>query len=657
MATTPVWTPTEEARERSRLAEFCRATGHPDVESLSRWARKEPGAFWTSTTEWLGLEWQRPPEAAVADLEHPHRTRWFPGGELNLYDSAVRRWIRRGEGDRPALRWETEEGERGSWSFAELAAETDRVAGGLLERGIGFGDRVGIQLPMVREAVVASLACAKIGAIAVTLFSGFGESAVTKRLRASGAVALICADGFPRNGRTVHLRETVAQVAAETPSLHTCVVVGLGSAEGPSLPGEVAWRELGRDATDGTPRANGRADAEEAAASARCPSDHPLMIAYTSGTTGEPKGVVLGHSGFAAKAGSDAAWCFDVGPGDVSSWVTDPGWIMSPITVLGGLVAGSAVAVYGGAVNYPDPLRLWRFAEWAGVTMLGVSPTLVRTLSRAGADAVPQPPSTVRVFASSGEPWTPDAFDWLFHTVGRGTIPIINYSGGTEVSGAILSNTTVQPIVSGGFAGPVPGMAAEVADEDGEPVTGSVGELVLRRPCPGMPLGFWGDPERYSKTYWSHWPGTWLHGDFAEIDDAGVWYIRGRSDDTMNVAGKRIGPAEIEQVVGGHQAVHESAAFGVPDPVKGEAVVVLAVPHADPPQHPEELAEEITALVRRRLGAALGPRAVHLLPALPRTRSGKILRRVIRAVYLHQEPGDLSSLDNPESLEDVRGLR
>lgn len=643
MVTTPVWVPDERTVARSRLSAFLAATGCADLQELDRRAQEDPEWFWGEAATWLDLEWQREPASVVENLDEPHRAHWFPGGELNIADNAVDRWIRRGRGSEPALRWETEDGERGSWTFAELAAEVDRVAQGLLACDIAFGDRVGIQLPMVREAVVAALACAKIGAVAVLLFSGFGSGAVAQRLGDSSAVALICADGFPRRGKTVPLRELIAGVAECTPSLRTCVVVGLGGAgtPGPGLPGEIAWEALG---------SGPRADELRAA---RCPSSHPLMIAYTSGTTGAPKGITLGHCGFAVKAATDAAWCFDVGEGDVSTWITDPGWIMSPITVLGGLVAGSAVAVYGGGVDYPDHGRLWRFAEAAGVTMFGVSPTLVRTLARGGDAAVPDRIDTIRIFASSGEPWTPDAFSWLFDRVGRGRIPVINYSGGTEVSGAILSNTTMQPIVPCGFAGPVPGMAAQVADPDGKPLTGAVGELVLRRPSPGMPLGFWGEHGRYEKTYWSQWPGTWLHGDFAEKGDDGVWFIRGRSDDTMNVAGKRIGPSEIEQVVGEHPAVSESAAFGTPDPVKGERIVVLVVPSTPAP----DLATEVTTLVRDRLGAALRPYAVHCVPSLPRTRSGKILRRVIRAVYLGNDPGDLSSLDNPEAIDAVRGVR
>lgn len=639
----PVWHPNAAALARSRLAAFCAHSGCAGVDELRRAATDDPAWFWRLAADWLRLDWQRRPTDVVTDLDLPHRARWFVGGACNIADNAVDRWIRRGRGGQPALVWESEQGDRGCWTFEQLAAEVDRVGRGLLEAGVRYGDRVGIQLPMVREAVVATLACAKIGAVTVSLFSGFGADAVARRLAHAEASALICADGFPRRGRTVALRAAVAEVAARVPTLRTCVVVPLGGPAEPAVPHERQWDDLGR---------SGPPAALEAAV---CPTEHPLMIAYTSGTTGAPKGVTLGHAGFAVKAGTDAAWCFDVGTDDVSSWITDPGWIMSPITVLGGLLAGSAVAVCDGAIDHPDPGWLWRFVETGVVTMLGVSPSLVRSLARHGDPALPGELGGLRVLASSGEPWTPDAFDWLFDRVGRRRLPIVNYSGGTEVSGAILSNTTMEPIVCCGFAGPVPGMAAEVADADGNTLVGCVGELVLRRPSPGMPLGFWRDDSRYHATYWSQWPGTWLHGDLAEVDERGVWRINGRSDDTLNVAGKRLGPAEIEQIVAAHPAIRESAAIGVPDQVKGEDVVVLAVPVAEYPQ--DTLAGELEDIVARALGRALRPRAVHLVADLSRTRSGKTLRRVIRALYLGEDAGDVSALDNPAALDLVRSAR
>lgn len=641
-----VWRPGAAELERSRVTAFLRAVGCADLDELDARARRDPAWFWGAAWDALELEWQDPPERIVDRLEDPPEAEWYPGGRFNLAANAVDRWVRRGRGDEPALLWEHEGGRTGAMTFAELATEVERVAGGLAACGVGTGDRVGIQLPLIAEAAVAQLACARIGAIAVPIFSGFGSGAVADRLGQVGARAHIVADRFPRRGRDVDLRATVADAAARLPELETVVVVDSAGDRraGPSLPGEVAWRDL-------------RAHAPVPAAV--LPARHPLMVAFTSGTTGAPKGAVLTQAGFAVKAGSDAAWCFDLGPGDRAAWITDPGWIMAPITVLGGLLAGSAVALYGGAIDHPRPDRLWHVVQRLGVTMLGVSPTLVRTLLAAGRDALPPRPLTsLRVLASSGEPWTGDAYRWLFERVGRRRLPIVNYSGGTEVSGAILCNTTSEPIHEGAFARPVPGMAADIADEHGRPLRGGVGELVLRRPSPGMTDGFWGDRERCRATYWSRWPGTWVHGDWAEIDGGGVWHIRGRSDDTLKVAGKRLGPAEVEAAVNAHEHVIESAAIGIPDPIKGEVVIVFARPHnGGTPVDEEALRREIAAAVVAQLGRALRPHAVLFVDDLPRTRSGKILRRMIRSAYLGERTGDGSALEDPAGLAEVRRAR
>jgi len=642
-----VWRPGEQELARSRFAEFCRHTGHPDLPSLDQAARADPAWFWGQVAAWLDLDWQVQPATVVDQLDQPHASVWFPGGEFNLTDNAVDRWIRRGRGDEVALNWETEAGSTGHYTFAELAAEIDRVGHGLLQLGVGPGDTVGFQLPLIPESAIAQLALAKIGAVAVPVFSGFGAGAVADRLALAGAVAHIVADGFDRRGHTVQLRAQTAAALSSVPTLrHTIVVhVAAEAHHEPSLPAEVSWTELGT-AAGGAPLQ-----------AFSCPTDHPLLVAFTSGTTGKPKGVVLGHAGFAIKAGSDAAFCFDVGCGDVASWITDPGWIMSPITLLGSLIAGGSVALYSGSVDYPGPDRLWQVVQHLGITMLGISPTLVRSLMAPSGDLEPPDTRALRVFASSGEPWTPDAYFWLFDRIGQSRLPIINYSGGTEVSGAILSNTTMQAIHPCGFAGPLPGMAADMLDTDGTHLTAGLGELALQAPSPGMPLTFWREPDRYRSTYWARWPGTWYHGDWVEIDQAGVWFIRGRSDDTLNVAGKRLGPAEVEAVTNGAAYVVESAAIGIPDSLKGEALVVFV--RLDPASHlADDIArKEIEAAIIGQLGKPLKPKAVLFADQLPRTRSGKILRRVIRSVYLGQAAGDTSSLDDPAALDCIRNAR
>lgn len=644
-----VWKPGRTDLERSRILAFARHVGCDDLPALRTWAHEHPDLFWASVASWLQLEWQRTPTAAFDQFDTPHETKWFVGGALNIADNAVDRWIRAGRGDDVALLWELDDESQGSWTFSELSAEVDRVGHGLLAAGIGFGDRVGIQLPMVREAVVAQLACAKIGAISIPVFSGFGAAAVVDRLKIGGAKAHIVANGFHRRGKEVRVGRDLADSLAEVDTLTATVVVPLiCENDRPALPNEISWDGLGRSAVG------------VALTPAECPTDHALFIAFTSGTTGAPKGIVLGHAGFAVKAGSDAAFSFDVGPGDVATWITDPGWIMSPIVVLGGLIAGSSVALYAGTPDWPHADRIWSMVRSLGVTMMGISPTLVRSLM--GVDNGLIDVGGLRVLASSGEAWTPDAYEWLHVQAGRRQIPIINYSGGTEVSGAILSNTTAEPIHPCGFAAPLPGMGADIVDADGRGIDRGIGELALRRPSPGMPLTIWGSHERYFRTYWDRWPGVWHHGDWVEVDECGIWFIRGRSDDTLKIAGKRLGPAEVESIVNANSRVIESAAVGVADDIKGEALVVFArvaegLTSGGDELVAEELRRQISEDIGRQLGKPLTPRSVHLVHVLPKTRSGKILRRMIKAVYAGDNSGDTSSLDDPAALDAIRVLQ
>ncbi|MFL4475096.1 AMP-binding protein [Paeniglutamicibacter sp. MACA_103] len=644
-ATETIWNPGPAELERSRILKFASWVGCSTLSELHAKADADPEWYWGRVSDWLGLKWQSEPDSVADQLTEPHLTRWFPGGHLNLTENAVNRWIREGRGEEIALTWESENGSAGAWSFNELDREINRVSHGLLDLGIEFGDTVGIQLPMVREAAVAQLACAKIGAIAVPVFSGYGSTAVADRLGISGAVVHIVSNGFERRGKIVETRaETAKALSLAGTVKHTIVLQVVPGCEKPALDGEVSWDDLGAG-SEGLP-----------VRAAHCPADHPLLIAFTSGTTGAPKGVVLSHSGFAIKAASDAAFSFDIGQGDTAMWITDPGWIMSPITVLGGLIAGSSVALFSGSPDYPEHTRLWEVVRRHGVTMLGISPTLVRTLMSQDDGSVIEY-GELRVIASSGEAWTPDAYEWIFGRVTNRSLPIINYSGGTEVSGAILSNLSALPIHPCGFAGPLPGMGAAVIDTDGASIEAGFGELALRLPSPGMPVTFWGAPERYFNTYWNRWPGIWYHGDWVEVGNDNVWYIRGRSDDTLKIAGKRLGPAEVESVVNGFEFVLESAAISIPDAVKGEALVIFARVAPAVMGDAESLAAAIETAVTRALGKPLKPKHVHVVEALPRTRSGKILRRVIRSVYLGDSPGDVSSMEDPSALTAIGEAR
>lgn len=640
------WRPSEEYLQRSRLLRFMRQHDIGDYEALLRRANDDPAWFWDAVSADLGLVWQRPYTQVMDDSRGPQWTRWYLGGQFNYVVTALDQHATGASAARTALIWEGEDGEARNFTYAELLALTNQTANALRALGVGRGDRVGIYLPMVPEVVAATLACGKLGAVYTPIFSGYGAEAVATRLRDSGAKLLITADGFYRRGKVVPMKETADAALATAPNVeHALVVRRIGNETPWDAARDVAW------------------DAVVDAQSADCETviteaEDPYMLIYTSGTTGRPKGAVHVHCGFPVKGAQDMAHCFDVQPDDTLFWLTDMGWMMGPWAVSGTLMLGATLAIYEGAVDFPGPDRLWDFAERHKVTVMGISPTVIRSLMTLGDEPVRRHDlSAIRVIGSTGEPWNSGPWHWLFDIVGGGKRPIINYSGGTEVSGGIVGCTTITPIKPCSFSGPVPGIAADVVDESGASVRGQVGELVIRTPWPGMTRGFWQDPERYEEAYWTRFPGVWTHGDWAAVDADGFWYILGRSDDTIKVAGKRLGPAEVESAAVAHPLVSEAAAIGAPHPVKGEVVVVFVVlrPGVEPT---EALREEVRASVARALGPALKPDAVHFVTQLPKTRNGKVLRRLIRARHLGKtDLGDLSSLESPEALEAIAHTR
>jgi acetyl-CoA synthetase len=359
------------------------------------------------------------------------------------------------------------------------------------------------------------------------------------------------------------------------------------------------------------------------------------------------------HGGFLVKIAEEVAYQADLHSGEVLHWSTDLGWIMGPWTIVGGLALGATVLLTEGAPTHPGPDRLWEQVARHGVTTLGVSPTLVRALKAGGSHPRAFDRTTLRVLASTGEPWDPDSYLWLHREVGDERLPIVNISGGTEVGACFLSVHPVVPTKLLSLGGPSLGMAVDIVDAGGRAVAADeVGELVCRRPWPSMTRGIWGDPERYLDAYWRRFPGVWVHGDWASRDEDGYWYLHGRSDDTLNIAGKRIGPAEVESVVAMHPAVAECAAIGVPDAVKGEGVWVVVVPK--PATATDELEAEIRALVREHLGGSFAPARVVVASALPKTRSAKIVRRAVRAAVTGDDPGDLSTLEDPAAIDAIR---
>jgi acetyl-CoA synthetase len=381
------------------------------------------------------------------------------------------------------------------------------------------------------------------------------------------------------------------------------------------------------------------------------------MIIYTSGTTGRPKGAVHTHCGFPIKSAQDMWHGLDLHPDETLFWMTDMGWMMGPWEVFGTLILGATMMLYDGAPDFPEPDRVWSLVDRHKVTGLGVSPTLIRAVRRFGDEIVHRHDlSSLRKFASTGEPWNPDPWMWLFQNVGRGKLPIINYSGGTEISGGIVMGNVLTPMKPCAFSGPLPGMAADVVDENGKSVRGKVGELVIREAWIGMTRGFWKDRERYIESYWSRWPDVWVHGDWAAVDDDGLWYILGRSDDTIKIAGKRLGPAEVESILVAHPEVSEAAAVGVPDPIKGEALVCFCV-LKEGANGDIDLASALKNKIATELGKALAPKDVLFVGDIPKTRNAKVMRRIVRAAYIGEKLGDTSALENPGSLEEITKSR
>jgi acetyl-CoA synthetase len=640
-----VWRPDASTIAQANLTAFMRALGVESYEALLARADREPEWFYGGLLRYLDWRFYRPCERVLDDSRGAPWTRWGVGGTTNVVLNALDRWRGTPVYDKTALVWEGEDGTRREYTYAALDREVCRAAGMLRALGLGRGDVVAIYLPNIPEAMVAMLAAAKVGAIAMPLFSGFGSDAIRSRLELGGAKAIITADGAARRGKLADAKAAVDDAAKDLPELkHVVVVRHAGNA--------IAWR-AGRDRWWHELVAGQPAEAPTEAMGA----DDPYLLVFTSGTTGKPKGVVHAHLGFSVKIVMDLALVMDFKREDRLLWMSDMGWVVGPLIVYATPIMGGTLVLAEGAPNYPDPDRMWRLVAEHGVTYLGVAPTTIRTFVAQGSEPWKSYDlSRLRIMVSSGEPWTPEAWWWLFERVGGRRVPLLNFSGGTEMMG-ILGCCVLRPLKPCAFNTPVPGTGADVVDEAGRSVApGVVGELVMRRPVIGLTRSLWKDDERYLANYWSTWPGLWHHGDFASRDADGHWYIWGRSDDTLKIAGKRTGPAEIEALAMATGKLGEAAAIGVPDPIKGSALVLVCAPRPGVAAD-DALREELSQAVVRGLGVPFRPRAVVFVSELPKTRNLKIMRRVIRAAYLGEDPGDLSSLVNPDSIREIQARR
>ncbi|VFM99549.1 MAG: acetyl-CoA synthetase [Candidatus Kentron sp. G] len=645
------WRPTPEYIENSVLARFMGAHGIQDFDTLYRRSNEDPKWYWNAIIAHFDIRFYKPYRQLLDTGQGLPWSRWCVDGTTNLVLNCLDRHQGTPVMEKTALIWEGENGELRSWNYEALLAETARLAGALRGLGLGKGEAIGIYMPIMPEAMAAFFAIAKIGAIAVPLFSGFGAEALVSRLSDARCAALITVDATRRRGKTVLLKGIAGQAADRVPSIRHVIVLRNPGIEPGEDTDDEQWHRKGRDhwwdeITGPYPAV---APTQEMSA------EDPFMIIFTSGTTGKAKGTVHTHCGFLTKLVADLGLCMDFKPDDRLLWMSDLGWLIGPMQFVVSTFFGASAVLAEGAPDYPAPGRLWRLVQDRRVTYLGIAPTIARLMMRYGAQEVEKYDlSSLRVTISSGELWNPDSWTWFFEHVCKRRVPNLNVSGGTEIGWGIVTCTVVQPHKPCAFTTGVPGMGADIVDTGGNSVpVGQMGELVLRHPSIGLSRGLWDDPERYLETYWNKIPNLWVHGDWASREEDGAWYLHGRSDDTIMVAGKRCGPAEVESLLMETGRIAEAAATAITDTLKGEAILCVCVPRADTPPG-KELTEALRAAVTSALGPAFRPAAVIFVPELPKTRSMKVMRRVVRALYEGRDTGDLASLVNPRVVEDLR---
>jgi len=684
------WTPTPEVIERAQLTRFMKQVGVSTWDELYAYSINDVEKFTAEVLRFLDIKFDPPYEKLLDTSTGVEFPAWLSSAGLNITTMCLDRWQTNEMKNQLALIWEGEEGFVREFTYANLFDAVGQCVSILRELKLGKGDAIGIHLPMLPETVVALLAINRIGGIAVPVFSGYGIDAISSRMEAVNAKTLFTSYGFPRRGKAFDMLTVASRAVANVQSIESVIVcdrktgkprpkdaicgTGLISAafeekqrlENEIFQGKLVKQWYADEEMSGLTKLFHVAETTPEKTSA----EDPLIILYTSGTTGKPKGIAHTHASFPIKAAQDMAFGTDVGKGTRICWYTDIGWMMGPWLIYGALINGATICIYDGAPDYPTPDRMWEFCAKHKVEVLGISPTLIRALSNCGDDLPKKHDlSSLRAFASTGEPWNPAPWWWLFEKVGDSKLPIINYSGGTEIAGGILMGNPLLPIKPCSFPAPCPGMDVDILDEDGKPVEpGKVGELVIKQPWIGMARGFWQEKERYLETYWRRFKDIWVHGDFAMRDKDNHWFILGRSDDTLKVAGKRVGPAEVESLLVAHPQVTEAAVIGVPDEMKGTAMVAFVVMNGELQvmsekggksddssliTHHSSLQQELKTLVAKDMGKPLAPSKIHFVSALPKTRNAKVMRRVIRAAYLGEDPGDLSALENPSVVEEI----
>ncbi|RJS49840.1 MAG: acetate--CoA ligase [Methanobacterium sp.] len=631
-----IFKPDEELVSNSNIKQWMDMHGIKNYDELLEKSAANPEWFWDEMAR--DLVWFENYNE-VLEWKAPHAS-WFLDGKFNIAYNALDRHIKSGRKNKLAYIWESEKGEVRKFTYFELYREVNRLANALKKMGIKKGDRVSIYLPMIPELPIAMLACARIGAVHSVVFSGFWAKAFQERAKDAQSKVAITADGFYRRGKLLKLKDTLDEVMEHIPSLEKVVVVKNTHCDLDMKKGrDVYWEEVIQNESM-------ECSCEE------MDSEDPLFILYTSGTTGKPKGVLHTHGGYAVGVSTTLKFVFDIKDQDIWWCAADIGWITGhSYIVYAPLILGATSVMFEGTPDYPDPGRFWEIIEKYGVSIFYTAPTTIRLFMKYG-EKWPQKynMNTLRILGSVGEPINPEAWMWYHQHIGNRKCPIMDTWWQTETGMHLITPLPITPLKPGSAVKPFPTIKAEIKDDEGNTLTKGGGHLVIKNPWPAMFRTLFGEPERYVESYWSKFPDTYLSGDVARLDPDGYYWIQGREDDVLNVAGHRISTAEVESALVSHPSVVESAVVGKPDLLKGEeisAFVVLGEEyHADP-----QLKNELRDHVRKEIGPIASPSYIGFVDDLPKTRSGKIMRRVIKAKVKSEDVGDTSTLANPESVD------
>lgn len=608
-----------------------------DAESdfVTFWGKQAKNLFWFSTWEKI-LDW------------NPPFAKWFVGGTINASYNTLD-IHQQDKADKPAILWEGENGESRILTYKEMWIKVQKFTNILKSLGVKKGDRITIYLPMIPELPISMLACARIGAIHTVIFSGFSATSIRDRIDDSKSKIVITADGGYRRGNVIKLKEVIDEAIKDLDFVQNVIVVERAKNKINLSSKDMFWNELMSDVSD-------------TCVAEKLDSSHPLYILYTSGTTGKPKGVLHGTGGYLTHLYSTFKWAFDIRDSDVFFCTADIGWVTGhSYVVYGPLLHGATQVMYEGAPDFPDASRMWEIIQKYHVTIFYTTPTALRMFMKFG-DSLPNSfdLSTLRLLGSVGEPINPEVWKWYFKVIGKEKCPIIDTWWQTETGGMMISalpGLETIPLKPGSGTRPIPGLDVSVVDESGNDVPENTkGFLVIKNPWPGMLLTLWGDDKKYRDVYWSKYKNCYYPGDYALKDADGYFWLLGRADDVLKVSGHRIGTAELESCIVSHSDVAESAVCGVSDEIKGEAIIAFVVLKQNVIKDHIILEKELLIKIRNDIGAIATPKQIYFVTKLPKTRSGKIMRRLLKAISSNETIGDVSTLEDGTAVSEIQSV-